>query len=640
MSDDQNAHWEAQLNERDERIASLEKEVARLESNVSVSTSSTPTPAPSAPPVTSDQTKTIQELTASLKEAAASRETLLSSLKVVQTTMATLQAQVSNLEEENKELISFKSSTETKLKEAELHEEIIVTLRRSVEEARRGVMRLQTEKDSRRTSLGVNGNLGAPSSSALVSSPNSSIGLGIDMPFTAGSPSTGSVPLTSKRDKRASLNVGHGPTPPSRTSIGHRRVSSFSDIGGPSSALDPTTTLPLQSTGVRTGGLRELRLPQPSMSPTLPTKPGFFSGWGSSSSTAATSGGSAVPALSPPESSSSEKASKVAPVMDLAEDDEDQPPTSAASTTARQTALAKLESNSPRVASPLNGWLPPTSNTTGLSPGDPSGLALTSSPGELESLRSEINVLKRTLTETHAAREASEAACRALREFIASGGEPGDRSSTMTLSLPPLPSDLIDEDPAPRPRSLVSPSGTAAAPPARGWFSFRKASTSSATTPLSSERTPEPVVSPMSTSEIFGSGIEQTGRPISSGSTVSTAATAAPLTTPAKTRLSFFSSKSVPAPASVPASTTVTELATIDPALELAQAEEHKDQAEESLPLIFDADSVSNHKQGGGDDNVEAAEERVEAEIEGQRERAGGHKASLSEVKEADEVIG
>lgn len=335
---------------------------------------------------------TIGTLKSKVLEVTSSRDSLLESLGSVQSTMASLQARVSDLEDENAELQSFKKGAEDKLFAADGHEATISNLRSSLEESRRVLMRLQNDKDVRTPSSNASNGMLAPSS----------------------------TDATSKRDKRMSLGVGA----PNRGERSHRRVSSISDSASP--MCDDASSLPAPPPPTVTkGGLRELRLsqappPPPSTASNSMGMTSMFSSWGAGATTTT----DAANRLSVAGTERSQ--------VDLTEELEDDIPPEEA----RRQAMERLQGNK----SPAPSTTTTTTTTTTSNPAaalvDPEEFAAVQL--ELQSVRSELKAAK-------LAREASEVACRALREFIAIPQAERERELE-GMRLPPLPSDMADED--------------------------------------------------------------------------------------------------------------------------------------------------------------------------------------------------
>lgn len=334
---------------------------------------------------------TIETLKSKVLEVTSSRDSLLESLGSVQSTMASLQARVSDLEDENAELQSFKKGAEDKLSAADGHEATISNLRSSLEESRRVLMRLQNDKDVRTPSSNASNGMLAPSS----------------------------TDATSKRDKRMSLGVGA----PNRGERSHRRVSSISDSAPP--MCDDASSLPAPPPPTVTkGGLRELRLsqappPPPSTASNSTGITSMFSSWGAGATTTTTTDAANRLSVAGTERSQ----------VDLTEELEDDIPPEEA----RRQAMERLQGNK----SPA----PSTTTTTTTS----NHAAAVVDPEEFAAVQLELQSVRSELKAAKLAREASEVACRALREFIAIPQAERERELE-GMRLPPLPSDMADED--------------------------------------------------------------------------------------------------------------------------------------------------------------------------------------------------
>ena len=544
--------------ERDTLIATLRQEVVALkarlgESEEDPSSSASPLPPPSSSP-SPDQTEVLQLLRTSLSETAADRDDLLQSLAITRSEQATLQARLSDLEEENEMLLlsrlnSSKAVEEEKEKRI-AGEETIAMLRSTVEEARKGLMRLQTEKNFKRTSsnpTGLGFDMGGTAGSG---------GLGVDgLPqsgggsnppssfFSTSTPPPTASTITSKRDKRASLNVGYGVVPAGRAGNSHRRVSSISDSAIPFNPSSDPSSSSLTPAPTNKAGLRELRLAGPP--PPVSGGIGSFLGFGGGAAASTTLDGRRVSQLSVPASPSK------API-DLTSDLSDGGSDAGAIEASRLAAMRKLE-------------------------GIPASPVI--DPAELVALRAQMGALQSELVEAREAREASESACRALREFIAfssrtneaaaaggelEGGAFGSGAGVEGgMSLPPLPSDMEDAEEEQARRVSASPPPP---PPtaARTWSMgglFKKdpkvpTPDPSLVTPTAS---PNPLVSPQSQDQDSPAGstafvsswsrsVSQAG-PISPPSlTTVNPIAASPPRPPPKSKFSFFSSKSLTTP--------------------------------------------------------------------------------------------
>lgn len=309
-------------------------------------------------------------------------------------------------------------------------------------------MRLQNEKAGRRTSTIQQATSSSSTQGGLVG-----LGFPDSTSSTSEEPPSGSIPIssTSKREKHQSFGSGAV-----RTNA-HRRISSISDssvpftVGGISSISDPSflsSSTPAVAAPVTTkGGLRELRLssapaplsPQPPAlaSPTTAASSTFsflgFGGGGNSNLAPSTTPAAFERPSQVARRISSSSAAFQDDVVDLASvsvrsSDGDHDST----VESRLSALRQLEDSSliPLAVEPA----PPSAEDE-----------------LIRALRLESSALRAQLAESLAAREASEAACRAMREFVA-GGRSGsgaameienDKEEAMpAISLPPLPSDL------------------------------------------------------------------------------------------------------------------------------------------------------------------------------------------------------
>jgi len=367
----------------------------------------TPLPDPSA---SLDAAKaTIEVLKGKVLEVTAARDSLLESLGSVQSTMAALQARVTDLQDEATELRDFKAAVGDKLAAAESSESTISTLRSSLEDARRTLMRFQSDKETRTPST------------TLLPAPEAT---------------------TSARDKRMSLGVGAA-NRPERSH--HRRISSVSDSGialygggeisGAPLALAPPT--------VTKGGLRELRLSQVPTPPPAAAAPAtgitsLFSGWGA--------GGSSATAEVKAAANRASLTANDQLQIDISQSSEDD----VSPEEARRQALARLQGGTKaRVSS---------AETVPIV-----------DPEELTQLQLEVQALRKELVAAKLAREASETACRALREFVAVPQAEREKE-LQGMSLPPLPSDMQgdsdDEQAAPEePKPSVISSWFRRAPP-------------------------------------------------------------------------------------------------------------------------------------------------------------------------------
>ncbi|EJT96575.1 hypothetical protein DACRYDRAFT_102839 [Dacryopinax primogenitus] len=229
--------------------------------------------------------------------------------------------------------------------------ESITMLRSKVEESRRGVMRLQSERESRRVSQ------------------FQPLQLDLSSASTTG---TSRTPGFSTFSKRASV-ISTSSTPRSPTFMGHRRVSSLSDPGITPDASDYSSFPPF---------------------------------------------------------------------------------------------LVQTPSDPPTSSIPKTGGLsPPSSILPSLSP------PVLISEEELASLRAELKTVRRELSQTKEAKEASDIVLRALREMMGLDPEskelpnPEQIEPLKGLSLPPLPTDELNEDA----ESLLKPSPSAEKKSASGW---------------------------------------------------------------------------------------------------------------------------------------------------------------------------
>lgn len=340
----------------------------------------TPLPDPSADLEAAKAT--IEALKSKVFEVTAARDSLLESLGSVQSTMAALQAKVTDLQEESAELRDFKTAASDKLAAADASESTISTLRSSLEDARRTLMRLQSDKEAR-----------TPSATHL---PAPEV-------------------TTSARDKRMSLGVGVA-NRPERSH--HRRISSVSDSGFALYGGDaPGAPLAPARPTVTKGGLRELRLSQaPPPPPAAGATSGItslFSSWGA--------GGSSATADVKAAANRSSLTANDLPHVDISQSSEDD----VSPEEARRQALARLQ----------GGMKTRVSSAETVPIVDPE---------ELTQLQLEVQALRKELAASKLAREASEAACRALREFIAV--PQAEREKELEgMSLPPLPSDMQGE---------------------------------------------------------------------------------------------------------------------------------------------------------------------------------------------------
>lgn len=351
----------------------------------------------------------------------AARDALLESLGSVQSTMASLQAQVGDLKDETAELRDFKAAAEDKLAAADVSEATISTLRSSLEDARRTLMRLQSDKEAR------------TSSATLLPAPEAS---------------------TSTRDKRMSLGVGASKRPERSH---HRRISSVSDSGVAMYGSEASgVPLALAPPTVTKGGLRELRLsqappPSPAATGTGATSgiTSLFSGWGAGGSSTATADVKAAANRASITATDQQQ-------VDISHSSEDD----VSPEEARRQALARLQGRTmARVSS---------AETVPIV-----------DPEEFTQLQHEVQALRKELVAAKLAREASEAACRALREFIAV--PQAEREKELEgMSLPPLPSDMRgDSDDEPVAAEKPKPSVISS------WFSRKASSNAAAVTSVS-----------------------------------------------------------------------------------------------------------------------------------------------------------
>lgn len=399
-----------------------------------------PSAAPDAASELADARTTIGALQTKVLEVTAARDALLESLGSVQTTMASLQGQVSHLEDENAELRDYKTAALDKLTAAEASEATISNLRSSLEEARRTLMRLQGGEKDLRVASG-------------------SAGTHLLAPAAAESPSK-------QRDKRMSLGVGAVGRGGDKS---HRRVSSISDsgvFGGLPEPLNPPT--------LTKGGLRELRLSQAPAAPAPPPAAAgitsLFGGWGAGSAVADVKEAAKRASLS----GGGEQTSQQQQVDLSHSSDDDVSPEEA-----RRQTLERLQAR----ASPT-----PSAETVPMV-----------DPSELSSLQSEVQALRRELAASRLAREASEAACRALREFVAKPQAERERELE-GVSLPPLPSDMdgVDSDDASEPAHEDKPSVLT------GWFK-RKPSNPAGPSASSQAAVPAPPAGDASNVSVAGS---------------------------------------------------------------------------------------------------------------------------------------
>ena len=574
----------------------------------------------SEPPPTStppDQTSVIQLLRSSLTETTASRDELLQSLATSRSSLATLQARVSDLEDET-EMLTHSRDNALKLADDEKahraqNEETIAMLRVTVEEARRGVMRLQAEKNGTNKRVSSNpmgmafdaGEGGAGSSSRLGVDGLPQPGGGNHPPssfFSSSTPPPTST--TSKRDKRQSLNVGHGLAAANgggRVSGLHRRVSSISD-----SAVNFTTSEQASPPPTNKAGLRELRLAQPAPAPPVSSGLSSFLGFGGASTT------------DPRRVSALSAAGSNPPnAIDL-NDDNDGGSDAGAIEESRLAAMRKLE-----------GTITPPHPVI--------------DPAELVALRTEMSALQSELVEAREAREASESACRALREFIAAAAAEGStQPGEGGMLLPPLPSDMDAEEEKQKKK---------AAAPTRGWtmgglFNKKEAAPAAAksaqdthTTPIASPNlggisSPNPQddagaaggAASNSFVSSWSRSVSQAGATSPSPPSTTTAAT----TPAAGSRFSFFSSKPVVVATPPP----VEETPPTPPAHDEVEAPDvPQEKQEEALPALPERSSLGSPPPAS---IPETAEEETEpstvVSVDGEAETKADETAAVEPV--------
>ncbi|KZP01902.1 hypothetical protein CALVIDRAFT_532645 [Calocera viscosa TUFC12733] len=274
----------------------------------------------------------------SLAELTNERDELASALAKAHIIRSELQSQMSDiaevLEVERQRVLIMAHELNAAREKATSDAESIAMLRSKVEESRRGVMRLQSERESRRISQFQP--------------------LQLDLSSASTTSGNGRTPGFSTFSKRASV-ISTSSTPRSPTFIGHRRVSSMSDPGLTPDASDTSPFPPV----------------------TLHTP-----------SELATSSIGRTAGLSPP----------------------------------------LLSSSLPQPLPPLI------------------------SEEELFSLHGELKALRRELAQAKEAKQASDSVLRALREMIGVDPEskelpnPEQVESLRGLSLPPLPTDELDDD--------------------------------------------------------------------------------------------------------------------------------------------------------------------------------------------------
>jgi hypothetical protein len=316
--------------------------------------------------------------------------------------LAECQSKLSDVERQNQFLSASKEAVETELKEEkrkrEAAEENVETLRGSLDDARKAIGSMRKGEEKRASTI------------------NHGLGMGLADGFLSPEMGNGEEFATSKKVKRASLMFTQG----------NRRVSG-ADFPDNAPQTPATTNMP----SVPRTGLRELRLGSnlsPPSSPNPTTTP-----------TLANSGFSDPPSSLPPRQSPQQSSEYVEPTQE-------------------SFSTPRMPSSRPRPG--IAERLSSLTSMSGLSDisGSPTKydsngnqfINLNMDDNQVQTLESEVSVLRAQLMEAKEARVASEECLKALREFIAmqNGGSTGTEaeSSVQGIKLPPLPTDMDAEE--------------------------------------------------------------------------------------------------------------------------------------------------------------------------------------------------